>query len=111
MATSSSKRTCRGVLAALISFALVLSFFHGWSSDADDAPVTVAAAQISSDADGKLAPDTGAPHGDHCLAHVASVALQDNAATVEYVTRILRLAAMLAPEPADIAYPFKPPRA
>jgi hypothetical protein len=104
-------RCWRSALAALISFALVLSFFHGWNLDGDDGIVTIAAAQVSCDGSGKVAPDTGAPHGDHCLAHVTTVAPQDNAVTVEYVTRIIRLAAVLAPEAADLASPFKPPRA
>jgi hypothetical protein len=110
--TGSKHAACwRSALAALISLALVLSFFHGWIFDGDDAVVTIASVQTSSDAPGKAAPDTGAPHGDHCLAHIATVAAQDNAAAIEYVTRIHRLAAMLAPEAADLASPFKPPRA
>ena len=108
-----SKRALRwrSVLAALISLALVLSFFHGWSLDADDGIVTVAAAQTSCDADGKAAPDSATPHGDHCLAHVTTVAAQESAVAIEYVTRLPRVAAMLAPETADLASPFKPPRA
>jgi hypothetical protein len=73
--------------------------------------VTVASAQTSCDAASKAAPDTAAPHGDHCLAHITTVAPQDSAATVEYVTRIQRPAAVLTPEAADLASPFKPPRA
>jgi hypothetical protein len=115
MAPSSSiqrpKRKWHSVLATLIAFALVLSFFHGWSADLDDALMTVAAAQVSCDANGKSSPDTGAPHGDHCLSHVTSVALHDNAATVEYVTRVIDLAIMLTPDVADLPSPFKPPRA
>ena len=101
----------RSVLAALISLALVLSFFHGWSLDVHDGIVTVATAQTSCDASGKAAPDTAAPHGDHCLAHVATVAPQDSAVAIEYVTRPYRLGAMLAPDAADLASPFKPPHA
>ena len=104
-------RRWRGVLAALISLALVLSFFHGWSYDADDGIATIAAVQTSCDASGKAPADWGAPHGDHCLAHVSTVATQDTAVPIEYVTRLPRLAAMLAPEAADLASPFKPPRA
>jgi hypothetical protein len=115
MALSSSiqrpKRAWHSVLAMLIALALVLSFFHGWSADLDDAPVTMAAAQVSCDADQNSPPDTGAPHGDHCLSHVTSVALHDNAATVEYITRIIDLALVLTPDVADLASPFKPPRA
>jgi hypothetical protein len=114
MATSSSirrsKRAWRSVLAALISLALVLSFFHGWSFDDDGGFVTVAAAQASCDGSGKAPADPAAPHGDHCLAHITTVAPQDIAVAIDYVTR-LRLAAVLAPEMADLASPFKPPRA
>jgi hypothetical protein len=111
-ARTDSKRTAcwRSLLAALISFALVLSFFHGWSFDGDAGVVTVASVQMSGDAGAKAAPDTGAPHGDHCLAHITTVAPQDSAAVIEYVTRI-RLAAVPAPEAANLASPFKPPRA
>ena len=77
----SQRASCwRSVLAALISFALVLSFFHGWSPDSGNCMTTVAVAQASCDAAGEVAPDKGAsPHGDHCLAHVTTIAPQDNA--------------------------------
>ena len=101
----------RSVLAALISFALVLSFFHGWSPDSGNCTGAVAVAQASCDAAGEAAPDKGAsPHGDHCLAHVMTVAPQDNAVTIEYVTRIHCVAAVLASDSADLASLFKPPR-
>lgn len=104
-------RRWRSMLAALISLALALSFLH--SSDFDIGGAA-AAAQMSGDSArdcGKSAPDWGAPHGDHCLAHVTTVSPHDNAAPVEYVTRAPRLAAVLVPETADLAAPFKPPRA
>lgn len=108
-------RRWRSVLAALISLALALSFLHSAGADADDGISSVAIAQISGDGSandsGKSAPDWSAPHGDHCLAHVTTVSPQDNAAPVEYVTRAPRLAAGLAPKSADLAAPFKPPRA
>jgi len=113
-ANSDSKRTWarrwRSLLAALISLALVLSLFH--SIDGDDGIVTTAAAQTSCDASGKTPADSpAAPHGDHCLAHVTTVAPQDSAVAIEYVTRLFRLAAIPVPEAADLASPFKPPRA
>ena len=106
-------RRWRSVLAALISLALALSFLHSSYFDLDGAGVvaTVAAAQTGCDVGGKAAPDWGAPHGDHCLAHVTTVAPHDNAVPIEYVTRLHRLAVMLAPKTADLAAPFKPPRA
>jgi len=102
------------MLAALISLALALAFLHGSDSEIGDAAVTVAAVQMSPDSGGdfgKSAPDWGAPHGDHCLAHVTTVSPQDNAAPVEYLSRVPRLAVVLAPKSADLAAPFKPPRA
>jgi hypothetical protein len=108
-------RRWRSVLAALISLALALSFLHSADADADDGISSVSIAQISGDGSandsGKSAPDWGAPHGDHCLAHVTTVSPQDNAVPIEYVTRVPRLAAVLAPKSADLAAPFKPPRA
>lgn len=115
MPTRSPYRSLRGwraSLASLISLALVLSFFHGWSIDSDDGVNTSASVQLlSCDASGKTAPDTGAPHGDHCLAHVTTVVPQDSAVAIDYVTRLSRSAAVLAPDAADLASPFKPPRA
>ncbi len=104
-------RRWRSVLAALISVALALSFLHGLNADGDDGIVTATAAQTSCDSSGKSAPDWGAPHGDHCLAHVTTVAAQDSAVPIEYVALFSRLAAVLLPDAADLASPFKPPRA
>ena len=89
----------------------MLSFFHGWSFDGTDNLAKVAAVQASCDGSGKGPADPVAPHGDHCLANVSTVTPQDDAVTIEYVTRLLRLAAVLAPDAADLASPFKPPRA
>jgi hypothetical protein len=113
IARVNSKRATgwRSVLAALISLALVLSFFHGWSFDGAEVIGTVATAQASCDASGTAPADPATPHGDHCLAHVTTVTPQDDAVAVKYVTCFLRLAAMLAPDVADLASPFKPPRA
>jgi hypothetical protein len=108
---SKHQRRWRSLLAALVSLALALSFLH--SSDFDlgnNAAVTVMAAQTDCDASGKSA-DWGAPHGDHCLAHVTTVAPHDDAMPIEYVSRVHRLPVMLAPKTADLATPFKPPRA
>ena len=106
------RRRWRAVFAALISLALVLSVFHGWSIDDDDGVATVASVQmIGCDGSGQAAPDSGAPHGDHCLSHVTNVAPQDSAVAIEYTTRLPRLVALLAPDAADLASPFKPPRA
>ncbi|MBR0696391.1 hypothetical protein [Bradyrhizobium lablabi] len=115
MATTASARPAksawRSVLAALISLALVLSFFHGWSYEGDGGFVTVATASTSCDISGKAPGDPAATlHGDHCLSHVTTVAPQDSAVAIDYVSRPHRLAAMLAPATADLTSPFKPPR-
>jgi hypothetical protein len=112
-ARSDSKhpRRWRSLLAALVSLALALSFLH--SSDfnlGNNAAVTVVAAQAGCDTSGKSA-DWGAPHGDHCLAHVTTVAPHDDAIPIEYVTRVHHFPVVLAPKTADLATPFKPPRA
>jgi hypothetical protein len=101
----------RSVLAGVISLALVLSFFHGWSSDGDENLPTISIAQAAGDASGK-APVHPAPiHGDHCLTHVASVAAQETAVAIDYVAYSYRFTNSPTPEAADLLSPFKPPRA
>jgi len=102
----------RTVLAVLISFALVLSFFHGWHADGvDGKPTTISIAQTSYDNSGKIPADAPTPHGDHCLAHMASVAPQDTTTVVEYVVRGYRFSSVREPGAMDRPSPFKPPRA
>lgn len=108
-------RRWRSLLAGLISLALVLSFFHGWTSDGrDDAGSTVSITQSIDDADGT---DGNAPahpsslHGDHCLTHVASMAAQETAMPVAYASHAYRDVSMGLPASADRLSPFKPPRA
>jgi hypothetical protein len=103
-------RGWRSVLAALISLALVLSLFHCCCLDGDESTLTVAVTQTGCDVAGKAGAAAPAPHCCHCLAHVTTVAPQDKAVAIEYVARIARLATALAPEAADPASPFKPPR-
>jgi hypothetical protein len=110
---SKSQRTrgWRSVLAALISLALVLSLFHCCCLDGDEGALTVAVAQTSCDVAGKVDYAAPSPHCCHCLAHVTTVAPQDEAVAIEYVARIPRLTAALLPDAADLASPFEPPRA
>jgi hypothetical protein len=104
-------RRWRSVLAAVISLALVLSFFHGWSSDGDENLPAISIAQATGDASGK-APVHPAPiHGDHCLTHVSSVAAQETAVAIDYVAHSYRLTNPPKPEAADLLSPFEPPRA
>jgi hypothetical protein len=104
-------RRWRSVLAALISLALVFSLFHCCCLDADEGASTVSVAQASCDIPGKSSPASPAPHCCHCLVHATTVAMQDGAVAVEYVTGPYRLASAPPPEAADLASPFKPPRA
>ena len=71
----------------------------------------IPAAQTSCDASGKAPADPAAPHGDHCLAHIAAAVPQDSSVAIEYVTSSHCLIAMLAPETAELTSPFEPPRA
>ena len=105
------RRTLRGVLAALISLALVLSLFHCCCLDGDEGTLTVAVAQTTGDIAGKTGTAAPAPHCCHCLAHVSTVASQADAVPTEYVARFDRMPAALAPDMADLNSPFEPPRA
>jgi hypothetical protein len=106
-----SSRRWRSVLAGLISLALVLSFFHGWTFDGDEAAPVLSIAQTIDDFSGN-APAHPAPlHGDHCLTHVSSVTAQDTAVAIEYVAHNYRFVGMRSSEAADQLSPFEPPRA
>ena len=100
----------RSVLAGLISLALVLSFFHG-AFESDDGVPAMSIAQAAGDLGDRTADHSAPVHGDHCLTHVSSVASQDTAIAIEYVTRAYRVVSMRLPEAADLLSPFKPPRA
>jgi hypothetical protein len=100
------------MLAAIISLALVASLFHCcFCFDCDEGTLTVSVAQTGGDESGKTAPCSTTAHCCHCLAHVTTVAPQDIIASIEYVTRLDRLAPAPAPDAADLDSPFKPPRA
>jgi hypothetical protein len=104
-------RRWRSVLAAVISFALILSFFHGWSPGGDENVPAISIAQAIGDASGK-APIHPAPiHDDHCLTHVSSVAAQETAVAIDYIANSYRSASLPVPDTADLLSPFKPPRA
>ncbi|MEO8316884.1 MAG: hypothetical protein ABI561_01030 [Bradyrhizobium sp.] len=112
-ATSRRWRRC---LAALISVAFVLSFFHGLSFDGltfdgDDGVPTTSIAQGASDITDK-APAHPAPlHGDHCLTHLSSVTPQETAIAIEYVAHGYRIVSMQSLDGALLRSPFEPPRA
>ena len=99
------------MLAAIITLALLTSLFHCCCFDSDEGTLTVSVAQTSCDKSGKTAPCSTTAHCCHCLAHVTTVGPQNNIASIEYVTRLDRLAAAPAPDAADLDSPFKPPRA
>ena len=106
-----TSRRWRSVLAGLISLALVLSFFHGWTSDGDDAAPAISIAQAIDDLSGKTPAHPAPFHGDHCLTHVSSVAAQETAVAIDYVAHFYRFASMRSPKAADLLSPFEPPRA
>lgn len=103
-------RHWRRLLAALISVAFVLSFFHGLSFDRDDGAPTMSIAQVV-DTTGK-APAHPAPlHGDHCLTHLTSVPAQETSIAINYVAHGYRIVSVRTPEGACPRSPFEPPRA
>jgi len=107
----SMSRHWHGLLAGLISLALMLSFVHGLAFDSEDDAPAMSAAQTAADSFGN-APAHPAPlHGDHCLTHVSSVAAQETVFAIEYAPHAHRLVSMRAPDTADLISPFEPPRA
>lgn len=105
-------RRWRSLLAGLISLALVLSFFHGWTSDGDDdAAAGFAIAQSINDTGGKAPAHPASLHGDHCLTHVASVAPQETAFPIAYAPHSYADSSIELPASAERLSPFKPPRA
>jgi hypothetical protein len=108
-----TRRLWRAVLATLVSLALLTSLFNCYCccTECDDGTLTVSIAQTDPAESGKTPPCSAGALCCHCLAHIASVSSQDNIASIEYVTRLDRLAAAPAPDAADPNSPFKPPRA
>jgi hypothetical protein len=106
-----TSRHWRILLAAVISVALVLSFFHCPCLDCDDPVSTLSIAQLSGDASGKAPAHPAPVHCDHCLTHVSTVAMQETSVAIEYIPHAYRLLRMRAPETAEPISPFKPPRA
>lgn len=105
-------RGWRSLLAALISLALVLSFFHGWTSDpGNDAGPAVSIAQSINDTGGKAPAHPASLHDDHCLTHVSSVAPQETTFPIEYALHNYGDVSMQLPASADRLSPFEPPRA
>jgi hypothetical protein len=106
-----SPRGWRRLLAALISAALVLSFFHGLSFDNDDGAPTISIAQATGDTTGR-APAHPAPlHGDHCLTHLSSMAPQEASIAIEFVAHGYGIVSLRSPDGACPRSPFEPPRA
>ncbi|MGY2989202.1 hypothetical protein ACVIHH_002711 [Bradyrhizobium sp. USDA 4518] len=109
---ATGSRRWRSLLAGLISLALVLSFFHGWTSDGDaDAAPGFSIAQSINDTGGKAPAHPASPHSDHCLTHVASVAPQEAAFPIAYAPHSYGDTNIGLPASADRRSPFKPPRA
>jgi hypothetical protein len=101
-----SPRGWRRLFAALISAALVLSFFHGLSFDNDDGAPTISIAQATCDTTGR-APAHPAPlHGDHW-----SMAPQEASIAIEFVAHGYGIVSLRSPDGACQRSPFEPPRA
>jgi hypothetical protein len=107
------RRLLRGVLAVFVALALLTSLFNCYCSclDCDDGALAASVAQSSSNDSGKSCPCSAGADCCHYLAHVMTVASQDSIASIEYVTRVDGLPPVPAPDAADLASPFKPPRA
>lgn len=109
---ASGPRRWRSLLAGLISLALVLSFFHGWTSDGDDdAAPAISIAQSINDTGGKAPAHPASLRGDHCLTHVVSVVPQETAFPIAYAPHSYGDASIALPASAERLSPFKPPRA
>lgn len=105
-------RRWRSLLAGLISLALVLSFFPGWTSHGnDDAGPLVAIAQSIDDVGGKSPTPPASLHDDHCLTHVTSITPQETAFPIAYASHRYDDASTTLPTSADRLSPFEPPRA
>jgi len=104
-------RRWRSLLAGLTSLALALSFFHGLAFDGDEGMPAISVAQCAGNAGDKAAAHPAPLHGDHCLTHVASVAVQETAVAIEYAPHAYRLDRVRAPEAAEPLSLFEPPRA
>ena len=109
---ASGPRRWRSLLAGLISLALGLSFFPGWTSDgAADAAPAISIAQSINDTGGKAPAHPASLHGDHCLTHVVSVVPQETAFPIAYAPHSYGDASIALPASAERLSPFKPPRA
>ena len=100
----------RVFLALLIACAISLSFFHGWTANAEADEFPVIAAVIGGDATTQ-APIQHAPaHADHCLTHLVST-LPQAAVIVPVVFGEAAYPRRVEVRPADRAgaSPFKPP--
>lgn len=102
----------RTLLAALIAFAMILSFFHGWSAT-DDANATPSQANVLlSDSAPKAPTHPPLAHSDHCLSHVADgLCSPVTVVPVEFGGLSYIFRDDTFPTRLDGVSPFKPPRA
>jgi hypothetical protein len=110
--TASARRPSfgRAFLAVLIACAISLSFFHGWTANAEADELPVAATITASDASSQ-APIQHAPaHADHCLTHLVSTLAQVAVVVpIQFEEAVYpRRAEVLPPDRAGVS-PFKPP--
>lgn len=101
----------RNLLASLIAFALIFSFFHGWAAtgEADIAPSFVSASIYEAQS---KAPTQNTPaHDDHCLTHLAAWDVQDAVTSpVVFDGTTYKSCDDIWPSGLAAHSPFKPPR-
>jgi hypothetical protein len=100
----------RAFLALLIACAISLSFFHGWTANAEADEFPVVAVVTASDATTQ-APTPHAPaHADHCLTHLVSSLTQAAVVVpIEFSEAAYPRRAEVLPADRAGASPFKPP--
>jgi hypothetical protein len=102
----------RNLLAMLIAFALVFSFFHGWASNG---ATDIAPAFVSASASGTQpkAPVQQAPvHDDHCLTHLVAWNVQEPVISpAVFGGSAYNVRDDVQPAGLAARSPFKPPRA
>jgi hypothetical protein len=100
----------RVLLALLISCAICLSFFHGWSASAEANEFPVVSALGAPDAAPQAPVQHAPPHADHCLTHLVSTPGQTAVVVpVPFGEAVYPRRAEVPPADRAGASPFKPP--
>ncbi len=98
----------RVFLALLIACAISLSFFHGWTANAEADEFPVVEAVTASDATTQA--PTAPAHADHCLTHLVSSLTQAAVVVpIEFSEAAYPRRAEFLPADRAGVSPFKPP--